>query len=153
MRWDVIEYLRTIAPTSLRFPGGCATDHFVWKESLKAPEFRKPADGLSKAWFLFRDTYHQDPLDIGLNEFAMLGKELNAEFEYTVSIQLSDGEDARQLVEYCNGDVNTEYGAKRQSLGFDAFNIRLWFIGNEPHSNSWGGFIETVSSQPIVSTN
>ncbi len=133
MRWDVIEQLRAVAPTALRFPGGCAADHFDWKESLKAPEFRKPADGRSKAWFLFRDTYHQDPLDIGLNEFMMLCKELNAEPEYTVSLILSDGEDARRLVEYCNGDATTEYGAKRQALGFEAFNVHLWYIGNEAY--------------------
>ncbi len=131
MRWDVIEQLRIIAPTSLRFPGGCAADHFAWKESLKAPEFRKPVDGLSKASFLFCDTHHQDTMDIGLNEFFMLCKELNAEPEYTVSLVLSDGEDARRLVEYCNGDETTEYGAKRQALGFDAFNVHLWYIGNE----------------------
>ncbi len=133
MRWDVIEHLRTIAPTALRFPGGCAADHFAWRESLKAPEFRKPVDGLSKAWFLFRDTYHQDTLDIGLNEFFMLCKELNAEPEYTVSLILSDGQDARDLVEYCNGDAATEYGAKRQALGFDAFGVHLWYIGNEAY--------------------
>ena len=133
MRRDVIEQLRVIAPTALRFPGGCAADHFAWRESLKAPEFRKPVDGLSKAWFLFRDTYHQDTLDIGLNEFFMLCKELGAEPEYTVSLILSDGEDARRLVEYCNGDVTTEYGAKRQALGFDPFGVRLWYIGNEAY--------------------
>ena len=133
MRWDVIEQLRVIAPTALRFPGGCAADHFAWKESLKAPEFRKPVDGLSKAWFLFRDTYHQDTLDIGLNEFFMLCKELGAEPEYTVSLVLSDGEDARQLVEYCNGDETTEYGAKRSALGFDPFNVHLWYVGNEAY--------------------
>ena len=133
MRRDVIEQLRAIGPTALRFPGGCAADHFAWKESLKAPEFRKPVDGLSKAWFLFRDTYHQDTLDIGLNEFFMLCKELGAEPEYTVSLILSDGNDARQLVEYCNGDATTEYGAKRQALGFDAFNVHLWYVGNEAY--------------------
>lgn len=133
MRWDVIQHLRTISPTALRFPGGCAADHFMWKESLKAPEFRKPVDGLSKAWFLFRDTYHQDTLDIGLNEFFMLCKELDAEPEYTVSLILSDGEDARQLVEYCNGDASTEYGARRRALGFDPFNVHLWYIGNEAY--------------------
>lgn len=132
MRWDVIEALRVLAPTSLRFPGGCAADHFDWKESLKAPEFRKPSDGSSK-WFLFRDSYNQDCLDIGLNEFMMLCRELGAEPEYTVSLILSDGEDARRLVEYCNGDAATEYGAKRQALGFDAFDIRLWYVGNEAY--------------------
>lgn len=133
MRWDVIEALRQIAPTALRFPGGCAADHFDWKESLKAPEFRKPADGRSKAWFLFRDTYHQDPLDIGLNEFILLCRELGAEPEFTVSLILSDGEDARQLVEYCNGDATTEYGAKRQAFDLDPFGIHLWYVGNEAY--------------------
>lgn len=133
MRWDVIEQLRYIAPTAIRFPGGCAADHFDWKESLKAPEFRKPTDGLSKAGFLFRDTYHQDTLDIGLNEFIMLCRELNAEPEFTVSLILSDGEDARRLVEYCNTDANTEYGCIRQSLGLDAFGIHLWYVGNEAY--------------------
>ena len=133
MRWDVIEHMRTIAPTSIRFPGGCAADHFDWKESLKAPEFRKPADGRSKDWFLFRDTYHQDPLDIGLNEFIMLCRELNAEPEYTVSLILSDGEDAAKLIEYCNGAPDSEYGAIREALGFEAFNIHLWYVGNEAY--------------------
>ncbi len=132
MRRDVIEHLKIITPTSIRFPGGCAADHFDWKESLKAPELRTPADGSSK-WFLFRDSYDQDCLDIGLNEFMMLCRELNTEPEYTVSLLLSDGEDARRLVEYCNGSPDTEYGARRQALGFDAFHINLWYIGNEAY--------------------
>jgi alpha-N-arabinofuranosidase len=132
MRRDVIEALRAIGPTSLRFPGGCAADHFDWKESLKSPAYRTPADGSSK-WFLFRDSYDQDTLDIGLNEFMMLCRELHAEPELTVSLILSDGEDARRLVEYCNGDATTEYGAKRQALGFDPFGIHLWYVGNEAY--------------------
>ena len=133
MRWDVIRHLQTIAPTSLRFPGGCAADHFDWHECLKAPEFRKPADGRSKAKFLFCDTYHQDSMDIGLNEFFMLCRELGAEPECTVSLILSDGEDARRMVEYCNGDATTEYGKKRNALGFEPFNVHLWYIGNEAY--------------------
>lgn len=140
MRRDVIEQLRSLAPTSLRYPGGCAADRVDWKESLKAPEFRKPADGNCKASFVFGDTYLQDPLDVGLNEFIMLCREVNAEPEYTVSLNISDGEDARKLVEYCNGDETTEYGAIRRSLGFDAFGIHLWYVGNEVYC--WGGEYE-----------
>lgn len=132
MRRDVIDALKYISPSSLRFPGGCAADHFDWKQSLKAPEFRTPAHGGDK-WFLFRDTYDQDCLDIGINEFMMLCKELNAEPEYTVSLLLSDGEDAADIVEYCNGGADTEYGAARQSLGFDRFGVKLWYIGNEAY--------------------
>ena len=132
MRRDVIDALKYISPSSLRFPGGCAADHFDWKQSLKAPEFRVPAHGGDK-WFLFRDTYNQDCLDIGINEFMMLCKELNAEPEYTVSLLLSDGEDAADIVEYCNGGLDTKYGAVRQSLGFDRFGVRQWYIGNEAY--------------------
>lgn len=133
MRRDVIQHLRTIAPTALRFPGGCAADHFAWRESMKAPEFRKPVDGLDMMGHLFRDTYHQDTMDIGLNEFIMLCRELNAEPELTVSLVLSNGADAHDFVEYCNGDATTEYGSKRQALGLDAFNVRLWYVGNEAY--------------------
>ena len=133
MRRDVIEALRYAGPTSVRFPGGCAADHFDWHESLKAPEFRQPVGAREKAWFLFRNTYDQDCIDVGLNEFIMLCRELGAEPEFTVSLISSDGEDARKLVEYCNGDANTEYGAIRESLGFGPFGIKYWFIGNEAY--------------------
>ncbi len=132
MRRDVIEALRYISPSSLRFPGGCAADHFDWKQSLKAPEFRVPAHGGDK-WFLFRDTYDQDCLDIGINEFMALCKELGAEPEYTVSLLLSDGEDAADIVEYCNGGKDTKYGAVRESLGFGRFGVKFFYIGNEAY--------------------
>ncbi|MBQ8610184.1 MAG: hypothetical protein IJ412_00610 [Oscillospiraceae bacterium] len=131
MRRDVIDCLKRIGPTSIRYPGGCAADHFPWEDSLKSREFRTPMDGRTKSWFLFRNSCDQDPTDIALNEFAMLCRELGAEPEFTVSVLLSDGEDARRLVEYCNGSADTEYGAKRQALGFEPFNIKLWYIGNE----------------------
>ena len=130
MRRDVIEALRAVAPTSIRYPGGCFADHFAWRECLKDPEFRLPVDGTVKD-FMLRDTYGQDPLDIGINEFMMLCREIGAEPEFTVSILQSDGEDARDLIEYCNGSAHTEYGALRQALGFDAFRIKTWYVGNE----------------------
>ena len=132
MRRDVVEALKYIAPTSIRFPGGCAADHFDWRQSLKPVEFRKPMYCTSK-WFLLPDTHYQDGLDVGLNEFMMLCKEVGAQPEYTVSLLLSDGSDAADIVEYCNGNKNTRFGQVRQSLGFDPFGIRLWYIGNEAY--------------------
>ena len=131
MRRDVVEALRYIAPTSLRFPGGCCADHFDWKECLKAPDLRAPFDGSEKG-FMLRDTYHQECADISFNEFIMLCREIGAVPEFTVSVILSDGEDARRLVEYCNGSPDTEYGAKRAALGFtEPFNVKYFYVGNE----------------------
>ncbi len=132
MRRDVIDCLAALNPPSVRYPGGCYADHFEWKESLKAPEFRKPVDGRSKG-FMLRNSYHQDCVEVGLNEFIMLCRELGAEPEYTVSHLQSDGEDARRLIEYCNGGADTEYGAIRESFGLDAFGIKVWYIGNESY--------------------
>ncbi len=132
MRPDVIECLRQIAPPSIRYPGGCYADHFEWQESMKPVECRKPVDGRSKS-FMLRNNYHQDCVEVGINEFVMLCRALNAEPEFTVSHLIPDGEDARRLVEYCNGGADTEYGGIRQSLGYDAFGIKLWYIGNESY--------------------
>ena len=132
MRWDVIESLRALDIPSIRYPGGCYADHFEWRESLKAPEFRKPVDGRSKG-FMLRNSFHQDCVDWGLNEFILLCRELGAVPEYTVSHLQSDGEDARCLVEYCNGAADTRYGGIRQSLGLDPFDIKVWYIGNESY--------------------
>ena len=132
MRRDVIEALRALSVPSIRYPGGCYADHFEWRESLKAPEFRKPVDGRSKG-FMLRNSYHQDCVEIGLNEFILLCRELGAEPEYTVSHLQSDGEDARCLIEYCNGSPDTFYGALRESLGFAPFGIKVWYIGNESY--------------------
>ena len=150
MRRDVIEQLARIAPTSLRFPGGCAADHFDWKESLKSPEFRVPSDGSSK-WFLYRDSYNQDCMDIGLHEFFMLCREIHAEPEFTVSLLLSDGEDAAHLVEYCNGGEDTVYGAMRQERGFDPFDVKLWYIGNEAYF--FGGPYQASGAAAAERTN
>ena len=131
MRRDVIEALKQIAPTSIRFPGGCCADHFDWKECLKPADLRTPFDGSVKD-FMLRDTYHQECADISLNEFIMLCREVGAEPEFTVSIILSDGEDARRLVEYCNGGTDTEYGKKRADTGFtEPFDIKYFYVGNE----------------------
>ncbi len=150
MRRDVIEAIKDIAPTSIRFPGGCAADHFDWRQSLKPVELREPMHGEDK-WFLFRDTYEQDCLDIGINEFMMLCKEVGAKPEYTVSLLLSDGEDARNIVEYCNGDKTTKYGGLRQSLGFDPFDIKLWYVGNEAYY--FGGEYKDNGALAAIRTN
>lgn len=130
MRMDVIEMLSKLKPSYLRFPGGCCADHFEWREGLKPVDFRKPMDGTVKN-FLFRDSFHQDANDIGINEFVLLCRKVGAEPEYTSRIVSSEPQEAGDLVEYCNGDNSTYWGSVRESLGFAPFNIKLWYVGNE----------------------
>ncbi len=137
MRRDVIEKLRQLHPSSLRFPGGCCADHFDWKEGLKPVDRRKPYDGREKP-FLFRDSFHQDCHDIGIHEFILLCRAVGTQPEYTVRLVLSEAEEARSLVEYCNGGKETVWGSIRESLGFSPFGIRLWYVGNEIYYFGYG---------------
>ena len=137
MRPDVIDMLAKLKPSYLRFPGGCCADHFEWKEGLKYVDFRKPMDGAVKN-FLFRDSFHQDTNDIGINEFVLLCRKVGAEPEYTSRLVLSEPQEAGDLVEYCNGDSCTYWGAVRESLGFTPFNIKLWYVGNEIYYFGYG---------------
>lgn len=137
MRPDVIEMLAKLKPSYLRFPGGCCADHFEWKEGLKPVDFRKPMDGAVKN-FLFRDSFHQDTNDIGINEFVLLCRKVGAEPEYTSRLVLSEPQEAGDLVEYCNGGDDTYWGSIRESLGFTPFNIKLWYVGNEIYFFGYG---------------
>ena len=130
MRPDVIDLLRELKPSHLRYPGGCCTDHFDFKESLKPVSERKPLEAAEK-WFVFRDTFDQDPYDIGLNEFIELCRAVGSEPEYTIRVVNSEPSEAIELVEYCNGDNDTYWGAKREALGYGPFNIKRFYIGNE----------------------
>ena len=130
MRTDVIALLRELKPSHLRFPGGCCTDHFDWKESLKPASERRPIDGSAK-WFLFRDTFDQDTYELGINEFMLLCRAVGASPEYTVRVVLSEPAEAGELVEYCNGGPDTRWGSVREAMGFGPFDLKRWYIGNE----------------------
>ena len=130
MRPDVIALLRELKPSHLRFPGGCCTDHFDWKEGLKPASERRPIDGSAK-WFLFRDTFDQDTYELGINEFMLLCRAVGAIPEYTVRVVLSEPAEAGELVEYCNGGPDTRWGRVREAMGFAPFDLKRWYIGNE----------------------
>ncbi len=131
MRPDVVAAIADLQPTTLRFPGGCCADKFDWKEGLKDAAFRTPMNAEGMEDFLFTDTYHQDCYDIGINEFLRLCQVVGAEPEYTVSLVRGGAQDAHDIVEYCNGGSDTEWGAVRASFGIEAAGIRHWYVGNE----------------------
>ncbi len=135
MRYDVIERLKEIGPTTLRFPGGCNADKFDWKESLLDVEYRTPmnADGMES--FLFTDTYNQDCFEIGIDEFMELCKAVGAEPEITVSLVNSEAELAAELVKYCKDK---------------GYRVKTWFVGNEIYY--FGKELEKDSSAAAAKT-
>lgn len=143
MRRDVVECLKEIAPAQLRFPGGCFSDHYDWKNALKDTDERTPVDGKEMP-FLLRNTYNQDTMELSVDDFMALCAYVGAAPELTVRM-ITPMQEALDLVEYCNGSANTKWGKIRQDRGYDAYNVKEWYIGNEIYT-----FGKELAKDPVL---
>ncbi len=105
----------------LRFPGGNNADGYDWKRhEMILPGGRKSWTGA-----------------ITLAEIITFCRRIGAELSLTVNFGSGTPEDAADLVEYCNGPADSEWGRKRVEDGFpEPLNVRFFEIGNEinqPH--------------------
>lgn len=131
MRRDVLDCLRELNPSILRYPGGCYAEFYNWKDGLLEPDLRPCINdgGLS---FLLPDTYGIDTHEIGIDEFIKACRYVGAEPAITIRLSDNDPCDAADWVEYCNGSPDTKWGAVRTARGYpEPYNVRIWYIGNE----------------------
>jgi len=123
-RKDVVEVIKAQKPSIIRW-GGCFIDpgDYKWKNGIGDRDNRN--DFPNRFWG------RNDPNDVGTDEFIQFCKAVGA--EPLICICLSDGaESARDLVEYCNGDVSTPWGKKRTENGHaEPYNVKYWQLGNE----------------------
>jgi len=97
---------------------------------LPVEERKIITDGGNPILFSANDQY--DGHELNIDDYAAISRYLGAELEYTVRLLDNTPEDAADLVEYCNGDASTRYGALRIARGHqEAYNIKTWYIGNE----------------------
>ena len=107
----------------LRFPGGCLAHKYNWRNAI-GPKADRPKT--TSIWG------HSHTYQFGLEEFVEFCRQVGAEPIVTVSYFTGGPSDAADLVEYCNGSVNSNYGRLRKSHGYASpFNIKYWEIGNE----------------------
>jgi len=152
-RKDMLEALEALHPKFMRFPGGCASEgpnyfgQVFWKNSIGDPEeritFRNHWGYLSTQYigfyeyFLMAEALGASPLPVlnngvtcqfvGHSYIAPLETEADRQRFHDIFVK-----DALDLIEFCNGDVNTVWGAKRAQLGHPApFNLKYLGIGNE----------------------
>ena len=152
-RKDLLEALEDLHPTFMRFPGGCASEgpnyfgQVFWKNSIGPREERI---GFRNHWGYWTSQY------IGFYEYLLMAEGLGAtplpvlnngvtcQFARHSYIAPLDTQadrdrfysifvkDALDFIEFCNGDVTTEWGARRAALGHPApFNLKYLGIGNE----------------------
>ena len=131
MRSDVVENLKKIGPTLIRWPGGNFAGEYRWKDGLLPVDERAPL----QAYTEIETQPHTDGYDyheIATDDFIALCREVGAEPLLTINLAWQSPEESAQWVEYCNGDATTEYGKIRAQRGHpEPYNVRFWSLGNE----------------------
>ncbi len=123
-RADVVQAIREARPAIIRWGGAvCDPGGYRWKDGIGDRDRRVPFP--NTLWGRI------DSNDVGIDEFCQFCKLVGA--EPLVCVSFSDGpESAADLVQYCNGAPDTEWGAKRTANGHpEPHSIKYWQLGNE----------------------
>jgi alpha-L-arabinofuranosidase len=148
LRADLASSLAGLQPSFLRYPGG----NFIesWNVT-NAVRWKKTVGDLALRPGHLNDSWGYWSTDgFGLHEFLLFCEDLGMEPLYGINAGLCLGyngdtnntvpldqmgpwvQDALDLIEYCNGDTNTTWGALRAANGHPApFNLKYLEIGNE----------------------
>ncbi len=128
-REDILELLKELDSPVYRWPGGNFVSGYDWKDGIGPRDKRPPRK--NPAWTGIEHN------DVGMHEFINFCRLLGTEPYIAVNAGLGNVEQARQQVEYCNGDRNTPMGRLRAQNGDpDSWNVKWWSIGNEMYG-SW----------------
>jgi alpha-N-arabinofuranosidase len=154
-RKDVVDTYKKLKPTVVRFPGGCFSSFYEWKDAIGDFSTRKPS--VSYFWGGLNSN------DVGTAEFAMLCKAAKAEMSFCINMYhpskrqyevdfpnfelrmgrqfpefMSVTEGAKSTAEwvaYCNLPAGKHTMADlRVKHGYtEPFGVRYWELDNEVH--------------------
>jgi len=137
IREDVLEALKELSPTHIRYPGGCATAYFDWQELVGPVEQRPRAK-------LFRSLRVPQATAFGIPEAWALCRELGAELYLTVNAHTQSPEDAAHLVEYLNSTQPTRWADLRRAHGREEpYGVKYFGLGNEIYGE-WQPGVKTA---------
>ncbi len=157
-RNDLVSAIADLNPKFLRFPGGCASEGksqdrlYRWKDTVGPVEERRQLPNYWGYWSSNGIGYYEYfclAEQLGATPLPVIGLGLSCPFwqgtnYYVAPIGTPEQlqaytdlyvQDALDLIEFCNGDVNTTWGAKRAAMGHPKpFNLTYLGVGNE----NWG---------------
>ena len=155
LRADLAQALYDLNPGVFRFPGGCIIEgnsldtRYQWKNSV-GPVENRPLN--ENRWnYTFKHKAFPDyfqSLGLGFYEYFLLSEDIGAEPLPVISCGLSCQyesnevvpldeldpyvQDALDLIEFANGDVETTWGKVRAEMGHpEPFNLKMIAVGNE----------------------
>ena len=158
LRKDLVQRIADLKPGFLRFPGGCIVEgrdlanRYQWKETVGSLNDRKVMINRWNTEFAHRSApdYFQS-FGLGFYEYFLLAEDIGAKAlpilncgmacqyntaEVVANTQLDPYiQDAVDLIEFANGDVNSKWGKLRAEMGHPKpFNLDRIGVGNE----QWG---------------
>lgn len=123
-RTDVIELVKELGVSTIRYPGGNFVSAFRWEDSIGPRELRPRR--LDLAW------HSTETNEVGLHEFSRWLERVGSDLMLAVNLGTRGTAEALDLLEYANIPGGTELSELRRSNGRDApFAVDVWCLGNE----------------------
>ena len=123
-RTDVIELVKELGVSTVRYPGGNFVSGFRWEDSVGDREQRPRR--LDLAW------HSTESNQVGLHEFANWLDKVDSELMLAVNLGTRGTLEALDLLEYCNISTGTALSDQRVANGAgEPLSVRMWCLGNE----------------------
>ena len=123
-RTDVMDAIRALRVTILRWPGGNFASGYHWQDGIGPLEQRPRRMNLS--W------HAEESNRFGTDEFLRYCRLVGAEPYLCVNMGTGTLDEAQAWVEYCNGTGDTHWPNLRRQHGHAApYQVRYWGLGNE----------------------
>ncbi|MGC9969832.1 MAG: alpha-L-arabinofuranosidase C-terminal domain-containing protein [Bryobacteraceae bacterium] len=123
-RKDTMKAVQELGVSILRWPGGNFVSGYNWKDGI-GPKDQRPA----------RPDYAWGGVEtnrFGTDEFLQYCERIGVEPYICINAGLGTIEDARNWVEYCNGDRKTYWADQRRKNGREKpYGVKVWGLGNE----------------------
>ncbi len=123
-RQDVVELVKELGVTTIRYPGGNFVSGFRWEDSVGPRESRPRR--LDLAW------HSTETNEVGLHEFSRWLESIGSELMLAVNLGTRGVQEALDLLEYTNLATGTTLADLRAANGHpEPFAVSMWCLGNE----------------------
>ena len=124
IRTDVLAALRGLEMPLVRYPGGNFASGYHWRDGVGPLADRPTVREL--AW------QSLEPNRFGTDEFLALCQKADWQPMLCVNLGTGTPEEARDWVEYCNGEAGSRWSDLRAANGREApYQVPYWCLGNE----------------------
>ncbi|HEX8118958.1 MAG TPA: alpha-L-arabinofuranosidase C-terminal domain-containing protein [Pyrinomonadaceae bacterium] len=129
VRRAMIEHLKRVKPSVIRYPGGCFADSYDWRDGV-GPRTRRPR----------RPNFWggAESNEFGTNEFLRFCRATGAKPYMAANLRGLPAQTFYEWVDYCNAPAGAttlaELRATGEAASREPFGVRFWGVGNE----SWG---------------